>query len=516
MEGHLPAKHSPCPNPALNDAQRAAFSTWQNAATNTTPPRFTAEKVLRRFCNIEGALLYLSTRSNLSEAAFEKIKTIALRALPDREKFIPRVRAAMEGKGEEEEDRLIGDVKELHDHIQTDLTAALDDDATRKDFAAWRESNNPYQGSGGGASSTPQPARGKNAFVYVPSDTGEPELFDFVKANGRNAGYKVHFSKGHTLRGMTAINLLFEYRERFVLAEPLAYEVYRRAGNAAEQTDFIRLAVNGRPVAYHLLLEQPNRAFLKRNRIRDDGNLYKILWYERGLVRQHEKKTNLGTGHTDLEKLVDSLDKTKGDEQWAVIKSNFNVNQVATYFAVNMVLSHWDGFFNNYFTYHDLHGTGKWEMYPWDQDKTWGFHDALPEGSIFYDMPLTFGMEGDLPPGYPKDKPPPRGFQGDSWWRPGGFFSKPLLANPEFRKIFLARTRDILDNVYTEKVFFSVIDQLRDRLHDEIALRADVLKQKPEEALAQFDRDLNSLKEHLTKRREFLLAQDELKALSKQ
>jgi hypothetical protein len=34
-----------------------------------------------------------------------------------------------------------------------------------------------------------------------------------------------------------------------------------------------------------------------------------------------------------------------------VIQDNFNVNQVATYFAVNMVLSHWDGYFNNYFTY---------------------------------------------------------------------------------------------------------------------------------------------------------------------
>jgi hypothetical protein len=502
-------------NPVLTDSQRLAFTAWQNSATNTTPPRFTPEKVLQRFCSLEAALLYLSTRSDLSETAFEKMKTIAARALPEREKFIPRVRAAMEGQGDDE-DRLIGDVRELHERVGKELADALDGDPARKDFAAWREANNPYQGQPGGRgdSASPAPARGRNAFVYVPVDTGEPELFDFIKANSRNAGYKVHFPKNHTLRGMTGINLIFEYRERFVLAEPLAYEVYRRAGSAAELSDFIRLSVNGRPLAYHLLLEQPNRAFLKRNKLRDDGNLYKILWYERDLIRAHEKKTNLGTGHEDLQKLVDSLEKTKGDEQWAIIKSNFNVDQVATYFAVNMVLSHWDGFFNNYFAYHDLHGTGKWEMYPWDQDKTWGFHDALPEGSIFYDMPLTFGMEGDRPPGYPADKPVPRGFTGNSWWRPGGYFSKPLLANSQFRKIFLARTRDILDNVYTEKIFFPVIDEVRERLREEINIRATVLKQKPEEALAQFNRDLDSLKEHLTKRRAFLLGQDELKALA--
>ena len=40
----------------------------------------------------------------------------------------------------------------------------------------------------------------------------------------------------------------------------------------------------------------------------------------------------------DLVKLVAALNKTKGDEQWAVIKKNFDVEQVATYFAVNIVL----------------------------------------------------------------------------------------------------------------------------------------------------------------------------------
>src|SRR5947208_3676047 len=102
-------------------------------------------------------------------------------------------------------------------------------------------------------------------------------------------------------------------------------------------------------------------------------------------------------------------------------------------------------FSNNYFPYHDP-SSGKWEMYPWDQDKTWGVHDGLQEGELFYDMPLTFGVEGDVPPGWPKDRPPPRGFGGGAaWWRPGGFFSKPLLANPQFRKHYLARIKEILE-----------------------------------------------------------------------
>jgi hypothetical protein len=41
------------------------------------------------------------------------------------------------------------------------------------------------------------------------------------------------------------------------------------------------------------LIEQPNKAFLRRNKLRDDGNLYKANWTGQGLVGQNEKRTNL-------------------------------------------------------------------------------------------------------------------------------------------------------------------------------------------------------------------------------
>src|SRR5262249_35098047 len=166
-------------------------------------------------------------------------------------------------------------------------------------------------------------------------------------------------------------------------------------------------------------------------------------------------------GHDDLKKLVAELNKTKGEEQWEVIKKNFDVEQVINYFAVNMVLSHWDGYFNNYFTYHDVQGTGKWTMYPWDQDKTWGFHDGIRGYEVFFDMPLTFGMKGDVRPGWPRGVPAPEVFGGGPiWWRPGGHFSRPLLANPTFRKLFLARTKELTEKVYTEEVFFPILKDL--------------------------------------------------------
>lgn len=364
--------------------------------------------------------------------------------------------------------------------------------------------------------SPPTSPRGKSAFVHVDQKTGVPQLFDFVNVTPRGGGFKVHFHKDYTLDEMSTINIIFEGMDRFVLAEPLAYEVYRKAGNAACRTDFIRLWVDGRPMGYHLLIEQPNKAFLRYNHLKPGGNLYKCVWYGQGLVGQHEKKSNNQEGHADLVDIVNQLNRTKGDEQWAVIKKNFDVEQMVNYFAVNMVLSHWDGYFNNYFTYHDTRGTKRWTMYPWDQDKTWGFHDGIRGYEVFTDMPVTFGMEGDKPPGWPKDRQVPGGFGfGAVWWRPGGYFSKPLLANPQFRKLFLARTKELLETVYTEEQFFPLIKATGERLEEEVKVRAQLMRQSPEQANTHLQRNLDSLREHLVKRRQFLLGQDEIKSAGK-
>src|SRR6186997_965834 len=205
--------------------------------------------------------------------------------------------------------------------------------------------------------------------------------------------------------------------------------------------------------------------------------------------------------------------KKKGDDQWAYIKKNFDVEEMINLYEVRTILSDWDGFFNNYFLYHDTGKTGKWMIYPWDQDKTWGFHDGIRGYEVFYDMPITFGMAGDAPPGMPKNQPAPTNFNfGLSiWWRPGGVFSRPLLANPQFRKHFLARTKELLETVYTEQVFFPLIDQLGERLKDEVQLRAELRRENLKQTAEHLRRNLESLKEHLTKRRNFLLNQDEIK-----
>jgi len=370
-------------------------------------------------------------------------------------------------------------------------------------------------GGGGfpGFGVSPKPAlppQGRSAFVYVDPETKKVELFDFVNVSLRKGGCKVRFHQDQMLRGMKTVNMTYENGElRIPLTETAGCELFRRAGAYSLRTDFIRLTTDGELQGFQLMFEQPNRSFLTANKLDNRGDLFKMNWRGQGLEGQHEKRTNPATGHTDLKQVIEALQSTKGDEQWKVIEQNFNVEEVVNYFAVSMLISHWDGFFNNYYPYHDLKGTGKWVLFPWDLDNTGGSYMGLQEGDVFYDMPLTFGMEGDKNPQGNMGELGNPGF----WWRPGGYFARPLLANPHFRALFLKRVKELCTDVFTEEKFFPVFDTMRERLAEEVQVRARAEKQDPEFALELLDYRLFLLKEHLTKRRQFLLQQDEIKAL---
>ncbi len=347
-----------------------------------------------------------------------------------------------------------------------------------------------------------EPGTYQSAFVYFDPATGKTQLFDFVKVTGRKGGQKIHFQKDQPLGDMTTIALIFE-GETESLVEFLAYEVYRRAGMPVEQSYPVRLWQDGKAAGYSILIEQPNKAFLRRNGIDDNGDMFKLLWFGGDLVGQHERHTHKRAGHTNLIAVVEGLERNKGEAQWEFIEKNFDVNEVATYFAVNTVLSHWDGFFNNYFTYQDTGGTGKWMMFPWDQDSTWGTRAMGGEGpgGVFTTMPITFGMNGDEPSG------------NGGWWRQPGFFSGPLLANPKFRQVFLARTKSILETVYNEKEFGPFLTSVEERMIPEVRARAEATGEDPNAAVEQLKDGIRRCREHLRRRGAFLLKQEEIRKL---
>lgn len=345
------------------------------------------------------------------------------------------------------------------------------------------------------------PTRGTAAFIYAPTNSHDLVVYDYVRHLQRKGGYKVHFAKGHDFKGMSVVNIIAEGSPRWILSEPLSYELYKMAGVPAETTEHVRSWVNGTFLGYQLLMDQPNQSFLKRHGRESGGNMYKLQWFGDGLVGQHKKTMNKLDGHADLVSVVRALSKTKGEEQWKVIEKEFNVTNFVNYYAVNACIQNWDGYFNNYFLYHDLNGTGKWEIYPWDEDKTWGDYDGASAKYDWYEMPLTYGMTGDpVVRDFARFGQGP--FGGVSWWRAPGWFSGPLLANPEFRRRFLLRVKQLCETGFTEEKFVPIINAMEARLEPEIANASRTRGG----SVADFKRDIESFRKQVVNRRKFLLA----------
>ena len=90
---------------------------------------------------------------------------------------------------------------------------------------------------------------------------------------------------------------------------------------------------------------------------------------------------------------------------------------------------------------------------------------------------------------------------GTSWWRPAGWFSGPLLSNPQFRKLFLARVKELCQTEFTEQRFGPVIQGLGNRLREEVKSGG----QNAQYLARQLDRDIESFNRQLVNRRKFLL-----------
>jgi hypothetical protein len=126
-------------------------------------------------------------------------------------------------------------------------------------------------------------------------------------------------------------------------------------------------------------------------------------------------------------------------------------------------------------------------------------------------MPLTFGMDGDRPPGMERDSSMGWGMGRDAWWRPPGYLSGPLLSNRHFRRRFLERLKELCKEVFTEERLFPLIDAMERRLEQEVEIKAKVLNQNPNDFLSLFRLDMRSFKSYIVNRRKFILSQGELR-----
>jgi len=73
--------------------------------------------------------------------------------------------------------------------------------------------------------------------------------------------------------------------------------------------------------------------------------------------------------------LIAEVNSISNKDYFAFIQENFNYVDFINMLALNIYLANGSTYYHNYYLYHN---SGKWELFPWDMDKTLSYYDWMP------------------------------------------------------------------------------------------------------------------------------------------
>ena len=206
---------------------------------------------------------------------------------------------------------------------------------------------------------------------------------------------KLKFDKyvaGQEVAGMERLTLNNDKQDPSKIAQCLTYGLFRAAGVPAPRCGFAHVTVNGQDLGVYTSVEPVKKAFLRQHFADAGGNLYEgtLSDFREGWTATFDKKTNESQpGHPDLDAAAAALDASfqqPDDQALAALEPFFDVNRFLTFWAVEAMTTHQDGYTsntNNFFVYADPSpgGQGRFVFMPWGADATFlsSPPDAPPE-----------------------------------------------------------------------------------------------------------------------------------------
>jgi len=180
------------------------------------------------------------------------------------------------------------------------------------------------------------------------------------------------------------INLNAEYSDKTFIRQYSSALLMKWADQTCYNAEFVKVYINNNFYGLYLQVENMDKDFLSRNDLDKNGNLYKAtkdgacLSIFDDFDVKWEKKTNKKSDHNDLTELIYNINNVPNDEFESFIKEAFEYDKLINILALNMFLSNSSTYYHNYYLYHDLYNTGKWQMFPWDMDKSLSYYNWMP------------------------------------------------------------------------------------------------------------------------------------------
>jgi len=255
---------------------------------------------------------------------------------------------------------------------------------------------------------------------------------------------KVKFDSAPFSNGRYELNFNAEWEDKSYIRAFVSSRVFRQSGQTCFDTDFARLYVNGSFFGLYNSIENVDEQFLEANGYDSDGNLYKAdvdgscLSIYDDLTNFWEQKTGSGNKE-DLATFISQINTVSDAEYLNFCQQQMNYDQMINIIAANMIVSNQSTYYHNYFMYHDANGNNKWEMMPWDLDKTLSVYAWK---------------------NYTNSSAP---------WVPDNPFLERALLNPTIFSDIRNRVQEIGNQILTTENFWPMIDSLVTVLQPSVA-----------------------------------------------
>ena len=233
--------------------------------------------------------------------------------------------------------------------------------------------------------------------------------------------------------GLDKFHLNNSVQDDTYVSEWISATIIRSAGYPAARASHARVFLNDRDLGFYGLKEGLDEDFLKRNFTNGKGNLY-----DGGFCQDIDANLELDEGtpneRSDLKALIAACREGDPAKRWTEIEKHLDVEMFLKYVALELMMSHWDGY---------AHNRNNYRVYFRGDDKKAVF---IPHG-----MDQMFGD-----PNF------------SLYHIPGPIVANAVLNNPQWRERYRQIVRELLPR-FDPKVLHPQIDELHKRMRVVVA-----------------------------------------------
>ncbi len=287
------------------------------------------------------------------------------------------------------------------------------------------------------------------------------------------------------------------------LREHLAHRAFEELRAPNCYSEHVRLELNGEFFGLYLHIEQTDEAFLRRNGLDDQGELWKSTSGTAQSTSGYEKKTALSSGNAALADFISGLARLRtDDDRERFVDQRIDVPAFLDYLVATAVISNADQPHKNHYMFRDS-ASGLWTQTPWDLDLTWGQNHEC-EGTCSGGMLPPGGTGRDCLRWKNHILLGTRLHQkcDDKW----NLMTDTFLVSERHNGLFRDRIREAAGAYLTGEHLDPIIDELRDRTHEEAALDRARWGSWGNPITWDVDERIAELKRWIDLRRKFILA----------